>query len=182
MTRDVPAGAAGEYVEIGFIRKPVGLRGWCGVTPHGATLERLDAPCEVFLGIDPGALETVRLREVRDEPKGCRCLFEGCEDRDAAERLRDKSIYVRGDALPRLAQSRYYHFELEGLRVVAEQGGAELGIVRRVQNYPSVDALEIAGTDGRMVLVPLRDEIVRDIDREAGCITIAASNLDELFE
>ena len=82
MSNGVKAGTEGadtEYIEIGIIRKPVGLDGWCGVTLNGTTLDRLAIPCKVFIGPDVHSIKIAIIVEIRLGPKGPRCRFQGCE-------------------------------------------------------------------------------------------------------
>jgi len=170
-----------RFVVIGLIRKPVGLGGWCGVMAYGRTLSGLETPCTVYVGDDENTCEPKQLSSIAQGPKGFRCLFEGHADLVGAETLRGKKIFFEKNLLEPLDDASYYHFELEGMRIVSKEG-ARLGTVSRVQNYPTVDALDVVKTDGGRVLVPMTKEVILNIDKRSGTITVAAGDLDSLFE
>jgi 16S rRNA processing protein RimM len=69
--------------------------------------------------------------------------------------------------LPPLAEGEYYAFELVGLRA-EEEGGRVLGIVRDVLPGAANDNLEL--DDG--TLVPMIEDAIRSIDREAGIVLL----------
>lgn len=170
-----------ELIAIAHVRKPVGLRGWCGVTALGDSLGKLKLPAEVLIGRGEKAAKPIRLIAAQPDPRGFRCRFEGSEDREQAERLRDHLIFLAEQLLPRLEEDAFYHFELEGMSVRSERTGQMIGTVRAVYNFPSTDAVEITITDGRQVLVPLRGEVIVSIDRPARCLSVDMDMLDELL-
>jgi len=81
---------------------------------------------------------------------------------------RGAELAVARDALPPTAEDEYYDFQLVGLEVVEEDGGA-LGRVARVEHGVANDALELDGG----LLLPLVGNCVRHIDLEAGRILVA---------
>jgi 16S rRNA processing protein RimM len=180
MTPGSESGQA-EHVEIGLIRKPVGLHGWCAVTAHGNTLPALGVPCEVAVGSDTESLQQCTLVDMRTVAKGVQCRFEGYEDRESAETLRDRRIFIDKARLPSLQSEEYYHFELEAMSVVSSQTGVEVGSVKSVHNYPSVDAIGILLLDGREVLVPITEAAIKRIDRKAKKIIVDEEQLGELL-
>jgi 16S rRNA processing protein RimM len=81
---------------------------------------------------------------------------------------RGAELAVRRDELPPPAEGEYYAFQLVGL-AVEEEGGRTLGRVTEVAPGVANDVLEVEG----QLLLPLVAECVRDIDLEAGRITVA---------
>ena len=81
---------------------------------------------------------------------------------------RGAELAVRRDELPPPAEGEYYAFQLVGLEV-EEEGGRTLGRVTEVAPGVANDVLEVEGR----LLLPLVGECVRDIDLEAGRITVA---------
>ena len=43
--------------------------------------------------------------------------LEGCDDRNFAEQLRNKEVYIHEENLPVLKEGEYYLYQLEGLKV-----------------------------------------------------------------
>jgi 16S rRNA processing protein RimM len=102
----------------------------------------------------------------------------GIDDRNAAEELRGKYLYVPFGDLPPPEEGEYYHHQLVGLRAVND-AGVSLGIVRGVVSLPAQDALVI-DRDGVEHLVPFVDEFVRNVDLEREIIVI--TDMPGLFE
>ena len=110
--------------------------------------------------------EISKLRVVKD---GVVAQLKGVTTREAAEALKGVEFYVGREKLPEMEDpSTFYHADLIGL-VAINAKGAALGQVVAVQNFGAGDLLEVRpATGGATVLVPFTQEIVPDIDREAG--------------
>ena len=74
----------------------------------------------------------------------------------------------------------YYHFELEGLTVVEHETERTIGIVTSVQNFPTVDALEVRKLDGSTVLVSMTEGIIKAVDPAQGVIRVSGAALEEI--
>jgi len=110
--------------------------------------------------------EISKLRVAKD---GVVAQLKGVTTREAAEALKGIEFYVSRDRLPEMEDpSTFYHADLIGL-VAINGKGAALGQVVAVQNFGAGDLLEVRpATGGESVLVPFTQEIVPDIDQEAG--------------
>jgi 16S rRNA processing protein RimM len=172
------AGGANEWVAIAEIRKPVGLDGTVALTLCGETFANLKVPCPVSL-IREGRTRSMIVAEIWSDPRGWFCRFEGINDRDAAEALRDSAIVIPDSKLKKSRGNRFYHFELEGM-VVRSDAGNELGKVVEVHNYPTVDALEVS--DGKThIVIPMTKEAISSIDRENGIVVVNSAMIEELL-
>lgn len=170
-----------EPVAIARIRRPVGLRGECIVSPFGRTLEEITVPQDILIGQEEGrGLQPIRLATRRHNPQGWRCSFEGREDRTSVEDLRGMLLYVQARQLPKQDNDEYYHFELLGLTVKSLEGDV-VGEVIEVHNYPTTDALEVRRHEGSSVVIPMKGDFIRKIDIEKGHILVDAEGLDELL-
>jgi 16S rRNA processing protein RimM len=98
-------------------------------------------------------------------------VFDGIDDRSAAERLTGLYCTVPlGDARA-LPADRYYHFQLVGLTVVDRRSGRTIGQVAEVLEYDANDVLRV--TDGeREVLIPMLRSVVRAITPGEGTISV----------
>jgi 16S rRNA processing protein RimM len=175
------AGDAGDFIAIGIIRKPVGLKGHCYVDAFGATLSGLCLPARLSAGRDSPATQELVLQEMRPSPKGFMCRFEGYPDLDTAGALRGLYLFYGRDKLPKPPKGRHYHFELVGLTVVADETGTAIGTVTEVQKYPAADALEVRKEDGSMILVSMSGGVVKSVDSVAGVIRVSGSALEEIL-
>lgn len=96
----------------------------------------------------------------RDTPNFSIVLLKGVVDRNTAETLRGKAMFLPLDALPRLSDDEAYYAELEGAAVVAEDGKA-LGKVTTVFDNGAHAVLDISGRAGEALVPYTKDTVVR---------------------
>ncbi|HUZ72247.1 MAG TPA: ribosome maturation factor RimM [Stellaceae bacterium] len=97
--------------------------------------------------------------------------IEGVANRDAAERLKGRRLYLPRAALPEPAAEEYYHADLIGL--VAElKDGTVLGRVRAVHDFGAGDSLEIAREGAAPVLIPFTRAAVPEVAIKEGRIVV----------
>lgn len=150
-----------DDVLVARIGKPHGLRGEVTVQVH------TDAPQERFVvgavfatEPDRGSL-TVRSARLHN---GIQLLaFEEAADRTAAEGLRGTRLL----AAEADEDDAFYEDDLVGLAVVSTDGTA-LGTVTALHARPAQDLLEIELPDGRTAYLPFVEEIVPEVDLDAG--------------
>lgn len=97
--------------------------------------------------------------------------FSGIEDMTAAERLKGLELYAREEDLPKLAEGKYYYFQLMGLKAVLPDGSV-LGKVTDVQDGAGNELLEITKEAGGKCLIPKCDAFVKEISLEKGEILL----------
>ena len=90
----------------------------------------------------------------------------GMTDRNAAERLKGKKLYVKRENLPKIGAEEYYHADLIGLSVVTTKGN-DIGKITAVHNFGAGDILEVKKGHNSLML-PFDRNIVTDIDIAAG--------------
>jgi 16S rRNA processing protein RimM len=150
-----PAPRAPEALPAGRVGRPHGLDGSFYVT----------RPRPRLLGL--GVSVTVAGRRaaiVRCDGTAQRPIvrLEGVEDRAAAEALRGTELLVDDADAPALGEEEWWAHELEGCEVV--DGDELLGVVTRLIELPSCEALEVrAAEGGREVLVPMVKDAVRRV-------------------
>ena len=89
--------------------------------------------------------------------------LEGVDDRAAAESLRGAEMTVAAQQAPTLEEGEWWAHELEGCTL--RDGEREIGIVRRLVELPSCEALEVELADaGGLVLVPMVKDAIRRVD------------------
>jgi 16S rRNA processing protein RimM len=127
-------------------------------------LDRLDA-----LEDDDGRPLALSVRAVR---KGVVIAkIEGVTDRDAAERLKGRRLYVPRAALPEPPADEFYHADLIGLRVERPDGVA-LGTVTAVHNYGAGDLLDVTCENGKTVVLPFTRDQVPVVDIAGGRVVV----------
>ena len=99
--------------------------------------------------------------------------FAEVPDRTGAEQLRNLFVQCEVDDDERPEDpEEYYDRDLIGL-VVRTTDGAEVGEVVDVVHLPSQDLLEIRRPAGNVVLVPLVEELVPELNLDKQCVVVA---------
>ncbi|MBW4481591.1 MAG: ribosome maturation factor RimM [Tildeniella torsiva UHER 1998/13D] len=161
-----------DWVEIGRIVAPQGVKGEVRVYPSSDFPERFLEPGERWLkrprSLTPEIVELVQGRHI--DGKGLYVVqIAGVNNRDDAEALRDAVLLVPAGDRPQLDPDEFYVADLVGLRVIVQATGAEIGTVTDIFAAGN-DLLEItyysskgensAPSKPRKVLVPFVTAIV----------------------
>jgi 16S rRNA processing protein RimM len=103
--------------------------------------------------------------------------LEGIDGRSDAEQLRGMALMVVPDQAPSLGEGEWWAHELEGCEVFS--GERTLGIVARLIELPSCEALEVrrAGGDA-LLLVPMVKDAIRRVDVSGRRIEVDGEFLD----
>lgn len=114
---------------------------------------------------DPG-----RITGARRQGDAVLVTLAGCESAEAATALVGRLIAVPEAAALPLPPGRFYPWQLEGCRVVTDEG-LEVGRVTRIERAGGQD-LWVVGSDGRERLIPAVPDIVIEVDLAARRIVI----------
>ncbi|MCY7352518.1 MAG: ribosome maturation factor RimM [Cytophagaceae bacterium] len=158
-----------ECYELGKIVKTHGLRGELSIyldVDDPSEYEDLDS----FLverdgGLIPYFFETFQLQGNRALVK-----LEEINDIVTASELVGCPLYLTLANLPKLTNQQFYYHEVVGYQVVDEQRGL-LGLVASVATLPHQDLL-VVDHQNREVLIPINDDIVLSIDRDAQTLQV----------
>ncbi len=118
---------------------------------------------------DP-ATAPLRIASVRDFRHGYLVSFEGVRDRNDAERLRGRYLYVELEELAPLEEGEVFYHQLLGIEVVTTDGKS-LGRVKEVYELRPADLLEVQGPHGD-VMIPFLSHIVVEVDAAAGRLVV----------
>lgn len=175
-----------EYVIVGRIRKPQGIRGQVTVEILTDTPDAVFAPgSRVFAGTVDGEIArnpaTPRDPESRQElvvetsdpfKGGLMVKFAQIRDRTESELWRHRYLLVPMDEVEMPEEGDVFVHELPGMTVRRSADGADLGEVIATYELPLGLAMEVAMKVGDNVLVPYRPDIVLDVDREAKVVVV----------
>ena len=153
-------------IRIGQITSAVGIKGEVRVFPYTDIPERFKKLGEVELDGTSVKIESSRVAKNMVVLK-----LAGTDDRNAAERLRGKDLFVQREKLSGIPEDTFFSQDLEGLCVVDEEG-RPVGTLSAVLQRSAQDLYEITKEDGKTFLLPAVKEFVRKIDLEAGTITV----------
>lgn len=165
------SGAWSDYVLVGRVARPHGIRGEVVVNPETDFPEIRFAPGATLYVERDGEPVPVRVREARFHKGRPVIALDGVETMNDAEALRDAELKVPESALQPLPEGTYYHFQLRGCEVVTRSGDA-VGRVRDVEGEAGGFRLVVDAAGGGEVLVPLVEAICVEIDPAARRIVI----------
>lgn len=151
---------------MGRIGAPHGVNGRVRVQPLTDVPQRFAKLREVCLELADGERRAAVVEAALVGPRWVLLKLKGYDDRDAAGALRGAYILIpRGQAIA-LPQGHYFIDDIVGLEVVTVQG-ERLGPVREVIQ---TGANDVYVTD--TVMIPATRQVVREIDLEAGVMTV----------
>lgn len=160
-----------DLVTMGRASGAFGVKGEVRVYPYTQDPEVFRGAATLYLGPNPEAAKPYTLLDMR--PHAGRLLMRLAEvtDREAAQALSGAWVYLKGDDLAPLADDEYYWFQLKGATVLDVRGRA-LGTVRAVTETGAHDMLVVVDDLGREFLIPLAEDIVRELDADAGRVVV----------
>lgn len=158
-------------VIIATIGKAHGLRGEVALTLRTDQPEERLQPGTSFPVRVAGAARTLTVASTRIQQGRWYVRFEEVADRSGAESLRGVDLQIDVDAEQEADEDpdAWYPSQLKGL-TVQHVDGRELGTVSGIEHYPAQDLLIVATTDRRRVQLPLVEQLVPEVDLEAGLV------------
>ncbi len=161
-----------SYLAVARFRKPHGLKG------EALFYSLTDEPEEVFVRgrvlvpVDDEAIPTGPEVVVSRGRAHARCWllgFEGITERAGVEGWSSVTLGALVDELRPPEDGEMYLYEVAGALVV--EGDTEIGVAKEVIGKPGMQVL-VVEREGRDLLVPFRDPIVRRLDRAARRIEV----------
>nr|WP_206345245.1 ribosome maturation factor RimM [Streptomyces thermoviolaceus] len=150
---------------VARIGRAHGIRGEVTVEVRTDEPELRLAPGAV-LATDPPSAGPLTIASGRVHSGRLLLRFEGIDDRNAAEALRNTLLIaeVDPDELPE-EEDEFYDYQLIDLDVVTEDG-VTVGRITEISHLPSQDLFIVERPDGSEVMIPFVSEIVTEIDLE----------------
>ncbi|HKY40836.1 MAG TPA: ribosome maturation factor RimM [Polyangiaceae bacterium] len=167
--------AAGDLLLIGRVARAHGLQGALRIELHFAGSDALEHVSELWLSEraeDTAGAVCHPIAWARAVPKAYLVKLEGVSERNGADALRGKAVWVARAALPAADPSEYYLVDLIGARVVGPE--VEVGTVSEVVTHPSVDVLVIRTPDGRMLEQPLVPDWIKRVSVEERLVELSS--------
>ena len=164
-----------EYLEAGKIVTTHGIRGEVKIMPYTDTPELLAEFDRLFIGKNTDELIIERSRVFKNMVTA---KIEGVDTPEAAEKLRNKLLYMHRDDLE-LDDDTYFIQDLIGIEVRDADSGKVYGTISDVMQTGANDVYVIKGSD-REYLVPAIADVVISTDIDENIMTIRP--LDGLFD
>ena len=160
-----------EWIELGRVGAPFGIRGWVHIDSYTDPPERLLGYREWVLRLAGGERLARRVIEGRPHAEGLVACLEGVDEREAAAALTGALIEIERAALPALPERQYYRADLVGLRV-RNLEGAELGSVSHFVDVPTGAVMVTRVAGGREHWVLAAPPYLRRVDLRAGEVLV----------
>jgi 16S rRNA processing protein RimM len=153
---------------MGRIVGSFGVQGWLKVNPFTETPEGL-ARFERWVVRTREGWQQVSLEDFAVHSKGPVAKIAGCDDRDAADKLRGADVAIPRESMGDAEEGQLYRVDLVGLEVV-DASGTVLGRVEGFFDTGETGVMVVSGTKERMI--PFIADYVKAVDRKAGRITV----------
>ena len=167
---------ASDYIEIGEIVKPQGIRG--EVKLRAGSPERCAKLETVYLK-EGGAYRPRRVLKGRSYDGFAFLQLEGVGDRNAAEALRGQAVYIDREHGYELGEDENFISDLIGLTAVDTQGN-RIGRLRDVLSPNAVCDVYVFDTPRGELMIPALKRVVNRVDLEAGQIVLDERVLPEV--
>lgn len=153
---------------IGRVIKSHGIKGEVSVDVTTDSPEQRYYPGAVLNGKQGGKELEFTIKTVRAHKGRWLLTFDEVKDRTAADSLRGVQFFA--EPIEEEDDEGFYDHELEGLKVILD--GASIGEVTGITHGTQQSLLEIKLDNGKEALIPFVEEIVPEVDLEAGTCTI----------
>ena len=167
-----------EYIRIGYILKPQGIRGEVKVLPLTDAVERYQNLKTLYLEEDAQYRE-IKINVNRVEKDAVYLYLSGAYSRDAAEKLRNCYLCVKREETIMLPENSWFVCDLEGLNVL-DDTGAFLGVLCEVIQTGGVDAYAVKRENGKRFLFPALKRVIEQVNVEQGQMVLNRAVLDEV--
>ena len=157
-----------QFLETGKITGTHGLKGEVRVQPWADSPEFLADFDELYL--DKGA-KKIEITSSRVHKNMLIMKIKGIGSIEEADRLRDKVLYMNRDDVE-LEDGAYFIQDLIGLDVIDDDTGELLGRLDDVSETGANDVYHVRTNDGKIFLIPVIPDVIKDISPEDGYIKI----------
>mgnify|MGYP000629382380 CR=1 FL=1 len=117
-------------------------------------------------------LEEYEIEGVRYQKEMVILKLKGINDRNEAEALKERDLYITEEDLRELPEDTFYVKDLIGCRVINEENGDEIGRIKDVLQNSAQDIYQIELKNGKEALIPVVGEFVREVNIEEKYVKI----------
>lgn len=161
-----------DRLAVGVISKAQGVKGEVKVAPLTDDVQRFKKLTQVY--IDGVCCKVLGAKIL---PNGIFISLEGVSDRNSAELLRGKELFVdRKDAV-KLPDDRYFIVDVIGCGVSVD--GEIIGKVEDILQYGSADVYVIRTAKSRY-MIPAIERVIKDVDVSQKLVTLDKSAWEDL--
>jgi len=167
-----------EYLSVGFVLKPQGLKGEIKVKPLTDEISRFDSLNQVFTKERDGYKR--RKIEARRYDKGFVFLrLEGFNTIESVEHLRNQYLWIPRSLAKPLPKDTFFIADIIGCSV-STIDGQELGNVTDIIQTGSNDVYVVDGSKGT-ILIPALKKVVVSLKPEEGRMFVDLTEMEGLL-
>ncbi len=159
-------------LKVGTVLKPQGIRGEIKVKPFTDSPETFKEFARLYVGA-----EEYKVLSVRTDGEFVYLGLRGVPDRNAAELLRDKELFIPREEAPEPEEGSYYIADLLGSEIVTEEGKL-LGTLKEIT--PAACDIYTLETGGKEILFPAAKGVIIEVDVARKRIKVSKKRYDEV--
>ena len=149
-----------EKIKVGKIVNAVALRGEVKIYSYYDCKERFEELSRLLID---GDME-LEIENVRYQKNMVIVKFKSIDDRNKAEALKEKDVYITEDDLAGLPEDTFYIRDLIGCRVFDAENGRLIGVVSDLIQNSAQDIYQIELEKGGQALIPAVGQFIRSVD------------------
>ena len=153
-----------KYLEIGQIVNTFGIKGIVKVKPFTDNIERFSNLEKIYIKNKSGQTE-YKIQEVKYHKNMVLVKFEGIENPEQADLLRNSYLIVDRETEEPLEAGRYYIVDMIGLDVFTDDN-EYLGKLEDIYNTGSNDIYVVKNELGKQILLPAIEDVIKSIDMD----------------
>jgi len=170
-----------DYYALGYVKKTANRTGeviiFLDVDDPTAYQKLRCIFVDMSSGLVPFFVEKIRFRHHGEAS----VKLEGVDDEEKADLLKGKSLWLPLEQLPKLTGNRFYFHEVVSWHIFDENGN-DIGIIKDILDNSVQPLFQIIHPSGKEVLIPIHDDILKNVDRENQRIEVAVpEGLLELY-
>ena len=167
-----------EYLQIGEIVKPQGIRGEVKLRAMTSDMDRYARLETVYLK-EGGKYVPHKVRKGRSYDGFAFLQLEGVNDHNQAELLRGTEVYVDREHAVELDEDENFICDLEGLEAYDTQGN-HIGTLREVLTPNQICDVYVFDTPRGEMMIPALRRVVKEVDLDEEKIILDESVLPEV--
>lgn len=161
-----------ECYYLGRVTKPFGFKGEMTLFLDVDNQDDYAGLDSVFVEMKNG-LVPYFIKSIRFSGNKAIAMFDDLTP-DQAAALAGHDLYLPLDLLPKLTGNQFYYHEVKGFRVVDDRHG-DIGVIESIIEYPAQPLFQIMNGTTE-ILIPVIDQVIKQVDRENRTIYISAPN------
>lgn len=154
-----------DCYQLGYVIKPHGLKGEVQVYLDVDSPEEYQTLESVFV-LKGQQLVPFFIKSMAVRGEKAIVAFEEIETIEDAVLLKGAGLFLSLDQLPSLGDDGFYYHELVGFSLQTAEGKS-IGEIKNVLDAGAQDLLSVMHTEGKEILIPLSDELIAKLDKEA---------------